>query len=76
MNKQDDELRKKISRILTECRKEKGVTQEDIAQMFDASFTTVSAWEQGRSLPSIQTLYSLSKFYGKSIGYMYGEEDE
>lgn len=74
MNKQDDELRKKISQILYNCRKEKGLTQEELAKMFDASFTTVASWEQGKSLPSIQTLYKLSKLYGKSIGYMYGEE--
>lgn len=76
MNKQDDELREKISARLRQCRKEKGITQEELSRMFDAAPTAIASWEQGRSLPSIQTLYKLSKYYDKTIGFMYGEDDQ
>lgn len=74
MNEQDYELRTKIMNILIECRKEKGLSQSELAKVIDSKPTTVASWEQGLSLPSIQMLYRLAQYYGKTIGYMYGEE--
>lgn len=75
MNEQDQALRSKIMSILIQCRKEKGISQVELAEIIDSKPTTVASWEQGKSLPSIQTLYRLSQYYGKTIGYMYGEEE-
>jgi transcriptional regulator with XRE-family HTH domain len=69
----DFEVRNNVMNALIECRKEKGLSQRELAQKIDSKETTVASWEQGKSLPSIDMLYKLSKFYGKSIGYMYGE---
>lgn len=74
MNEQDQALRNKIMSILIQCRKEKGISQVELAEIIDSKPTTVASWEQGKSLPSIQTLYRLSQYYGKTIGFMYGEE--
>ena len=73
MNK-DDELREKIRNILIELRKEKGLTQTEVGKVVGKSLTAVASWEQGLSLPDLSTLYKLSKFYGKPIAYMFGEE--
>lgn len=75
MNEQDQALRNKIMSILIQCRKEKGISQVELAEIIDSKPTTVASWEQGKSLPSIQTLYRLSQYYGKTIGFMYGEEE-
>lgn len=75
MNEQDQALRTKIMNILITCRKEKGISQLELAEIIDSKPTTVASWEQGKSLPSIQTLYRLSQYYGKTIGFMYGEEE-
>ena len=75
MNEQDYELRTKITNILIECRKERGLTQAELAKIMDSNPTTIASWEQGKSLPSIQMLYRLAQYYGKTIGYMYGEEE-
>lgn len=74
MNEQDQALRNKIMNILIQCRKEKGISQVELADIIESKPTTVASWEQGKSLPSIQTLYRLSQYYGKTIGFMYGEE--
>lgn len=69
----DFEIRNNVMNVLIECRKEKGLSQRELAKKIDSKETTVASWEQGKSLPSIDMLYKLAKFYGKSIGYMYGE---
>ena len=70
----DLEIRSRVKDILIECRKEKDLTQKELAKIIDSKETTVASWEQGKSLPSIDMLYRLSKLYGKSMNYMYGEE--
>ena len=71
----DIEIRTNIMNALIECRKEKALTQEQVASAFEVKPTTVASWEQGKSLPNIQTLYRLATYYHKTIGYMYGEKD-
>lgn len=74
--KRDYEIRNKVMNALIECRKEKGLTQVELAKSIDSKETTVASWEQGKSLPSIDMLYRLAKFYNKSIAYMYGESED
>lgn len=66
-------IRMKVAEVLTECRKEKGMTQAELAKAIGSSPTTVATWEQGKSMPSVQMLYRLSKYYEKTMDYMYGE---
>lgn len=68
-------VRDRISEILIECRKEKGLTQAELAKELGFSPTGIAAWEQKKSLPSVDQLYRLAKYYGKTISYMYGEEE-
>lgn len=75
MDEMDIEIRNNVMRVLVECRKEKGITQAELAKYLDSKPTTIASWEQGLSLPTIQTLYKLSKYYGKTISYMYGEKE-
>lgn len=70
----DYEIRTKVMNALIECRKEKGISQKELANKIESKETTVASWEQGKSLPSIDMLYRLSKYYGKTIGEMYGEK--
>ena len=68
-------VRDKVTEILIECRKEKGISQKELANRIGSKETTVASWEQGKSLPSIDMLYRLAKYYDKTIGYMYGEKE-
>ena len=67
-------LRDTIRLTLIECRNEARLTQAEVGQLVGKSKTAVASWEQGLSLPDAVTLYQLSKYYGKPIEYMYGEE--
>jgi transcriptional regulator with XRE-family HTH domain len=70
----DYEVRDRVRTVLIECRKEKDISQQQLADILGSKPTTVASWEQGKSLPSIDMLYRLSKYYGKTIAQMYGEE--
>lgn len=52
---------------LCELRKNKGLTQEELAQALYVSRTAISKWESGRGYPSIDSLKEISKFFSVSI---------
>ena len=58
---------KKIGSFLKELRKEKDITQEQLAEKIKVSGRTVSRWETGSNMPDISLLADLADFYGVSI---------
>lgn len=72
----DSILRQQIRNRLIECRIESGKTQKEIGAVVGKSPNAVASWEQGLSLPDIETLYRLSKYYEKSLQFMYGLEEK
>lgn len=59
--------RKKFSSLLISLRKEKNLTQQDFAKIFNVSFQAVSKCEKGETLPDITTLETISNYYHISI---------
>ena len=64
-----------ISEKLLNLRKEKGVTQEEVAAKLGVSPQSVSKWENGISYPDISLLPLISDYYGVSIDYLLGKDD-
>ncbi len=52
---------------LQELRKQKGITQEELAKELFVSRTAVSKWESGRGYPNLDSLKDISKFFVVSI---------
>ncbi|MDD6038756.1 MAG: helix-turn-helix transcriptional regulator [bacterium] len=57
----------KIGLFLKELRKEKGLTQEQLAERFQVSDRTVSRWENGRNMPDLSLLVEMADFYDVDI---------
>ena len=53
----------KIGAFLKELRRERGLTQEDLAEEVWVARRTVSRWETGRSLPDLDLLPRLADLY-------------
>ncbi len=53
----------KIGACLRDLRKEKGLTQEQLAEQLNVSQRTVSRWETGSVMPDIEVLLALADFY-------------
>ncbi len=52
---------------IQELRKQKGLTQEELAEALFVSRTAVSKWESGRGYPNIDSLKAIAKFFGITI---------
>ena len=57
----------KIGEFLKELRKEKGLSQEQLAEQFNVSRRSVSRWETGKNMPDISLLVEIAEFYDTSI---------
>ena len=58
---------KKIGCFIKELRKEKGITQEQLAEILNISGRTVSRWETGNNMPDISLLVEISEFFEVSV---------
>ena len=57
----------KIGTFLKELRKEKNITQEQLADKMMVSRRTVSRWETGSNMPDLDILIDISEFYGVDL---------
>ena len=60
---------------LQELRKQKGLTQEELAQALFVSRTAISKWESGRGYPNIDSLKAIAKFYCVTIDELLSGEE-
>lgn len=58
---------KKIGLFLKKLRKEKKLTQEQIAEIFGVSGRTVSRWETGTNMPDLSILIQIADYYNVDI---------
>lgn len=59
--------RVKIGEFLRDLRKEKDMTQEELAEKFGVSSRSVSRWENGITMPELGILVELADFYEVDI---------
>jgi len=57
----------KIGKFISKCRKEKNMTQENLAEKLRVNSRSVSRWETGKCMPDISLLEDLCKELGISI---------
>lgn len=59
---------------LQELRKQKGMTQEELATALFVSRTAVSKWESGRGYPNIDSLKAIAKFFCVTVDELLSTE--
>lgn len=65
-----------IGRTIVKMRREKGMTQEDLASYMGVSKASVSKWETGQSYPDITFLPQLATLFNISIDELMGYEPQ
>ena len=63
-----------LSQNLTRLRKEKKITQEELAEFVGVTKASVSKWETGATTPDIQILPVLAAFFDVSVDELLGYE--
>lgn len=61
--------------IYKRLRKEKGLTQVELAKILHVNQSTPSKWEKNIAIPDPVMLKQLSSFYGVSVDYLLGRTD-
>lgn len=56
-----------FNKKLQELRKQKGLTQEELAEYLYVSRTAISKWESGRGYPNIDSMKAIGKFFEVTI---------
>lgn len=72
---QNQDINTIIGQNLLKLRRNKKLTQLELAEKFNYSDKSISKWEKGESLPSVDVLYQLAKFYGVTLDALTSEED-
>lgn len=65
-----------FARTMTKLRKEKGITQEQVANFVGVTKAAVSKWEKGLSYPDISLLPKLATFFNLTIDELLGYQPQ
>ncbi len=65
---------RKTGSFLKELRKERGITQEQLAEIFGVAGRTVSRWETGINMPDLDVIIQLADYYGVEIRELFNGE--
>jgi len=58
---------KKIGQFLKELRKEKGITQEQLAEILGVTNRSISRWENGVNMPDFDFIMEIAKYFNVGI---------
>jgi putative transcriptional regulator len=62
---------------LIEARKEKGFTQEQLAEKLNYKKQTICNWENGYSVPRLSDAFKAAELLGKDVNYLFfGPEEQ
>lgn len=70
-----EDLAKIVAENLVDLRKGSHMTQQELAEKFDYSGKSVSKWENGYAIPSVEVLKQLADFYGVNVDYLLSKND-
>ena len=62
-----ENVKKIVSQNLTKLRKEKNMTQAELAKLINYSDKAISRWETGEVVPDLETIYALSEVFGVPV---------
>lgn len=60
---------------IEELRKEKKLTQKQLAELIGTSQGNISRWEQGMTEPNVLECWRLADFFGVSIDFLCGRTE-
>ena len=65
-----------IGERIRTLRKEAGLTQRELAELIDMSYSSIQAYEYNKKRPSVPVLCELAELFQVSTDYILGLKDE
>ena len=65
--------KEEIGKRIAFYRKERGITQKELADLLHISYQAVSKWESGKSLPTVEMLYEISNLLHVTVDILLNE---
>lgn len=65
-----------LGRKLLELRKERGLTQAELARLLGVAQQSVAQWEKGKNLPGNVSRQKICDFFGVSSSFLYEDDDK
>ena len=66
----------KFGNILRQFRKERGLTQEELAEKMGLKYYNIGDWERGKCEPCVSDLKQLAEIFDVTVDYLVGRTDE
>lgn len=70
----EEKLRENIAKNIASLRKEKGMTQAELAEALNYSDKSVSKWERGDGIPDILVIHKIAELFGVTLNDIISEE--
>ena len=61
---------------LRECREAKNLSQKDLANLLNTSYSVVGKYERDEMQPSIKVAQTLANLLNTTVGYLLGESED
>lgn len=61
--------------VFAKLRKEKDLSQEEMAKQLEVSKATIGMWETGKRLPRNETYEQIADYFNVDMDYLYGRSD-
>jgi len=65
-------MTEKMGQIIRRLRKERNLTQEELAELLNISAQAISKWETGSSLPDVSLIVPIASVFGVQIDVLFG----
>ncbi len=76
MPKTEQEIRERIASNMASLRKQKGLTQSELAELINYSDKSVSKWERAEGIPDLYILVQMAEIFGVKVGDFLVNENE
>ena len=65
-----------ISDVIRRLRRQRNITQEELAEAMGVTYQSVSRWENGQAYPDMELIPKIAGYFGITTDLLFGMDDE
>ena len=68
-------MKQSMGQIIRKLRKERNLTQEELAEQLNITYQAISRWENETGMPDISQVIPLANVFGVSVDVLFGTQN-